>query len=422
MRRIVFLSIVSLFLVLWLEGSAGEALALEESAPAENVTQTIGTPVAADRDKDGKLFVSKTLGVTISGYLEGSYTQNFNNPSSGVNQLRIFDVDSNKFRPNVAKFVLEREAKTEGTGWDLAGFRVKFNAGKDSDFIGGTNLNNYADFQEFYFQYVLPVGRGLDVKVGRINTLIGYEALESPLDPNYSRSWLFGLGQPFTTLGVRVSYEFNKQVSFSIGGINSITSATSDATNDLMVESALVLTPSDRFKLTFYGLFGPRSGQSPGSGGNRLLGGGILQVQVTDKATVVLESYYANQTNSSVLSRAKNARWDGVAAYAMYDFTEQWSVRFRGEVFEDAGGYVSCNGTLSFPMANVCFGATQQGTGPDIAQTLWETTSTLQYKPFESLMTRLEYRYDRSNQNVFQVGGRAAGFQPTLTFNIVYFF
>jgi len=369
-----------------------------------------------------KRLISKDLGLTLYGYLEGSYTQNFGNPSNSINQLRIFDVNANEFRPNVAKIVLDREANANGTGWDRTGFRIKFNAGKDSKFIGGTNLNPYADFQEIYGQYVAPIGKGLDLKVGRINTLIGYEGLESPNNPNYSRSWLFGLGQPFTTFGVRASYRFSKQVSFSIGGINSITSATSDATNDLLVESALTLSPTDRVQFTLYGLFGPRNGQTPGSGGNRLLGGGILNVQMTEKASVVLESYYANQVNSSQLSRAGNARWDGVAGYVLYDFTEQWAFRFRSELFEDAGGYVSCNGTESFPQANVCFGATPTATAPDIVQTLWETTYTIQFRPIRSLMTRLEFRQDHSNKNVFQSGSNPANHQETLSLDVIYLF
>ena len=85
-----------------------------------------------------KRLLSESLRLHFYGYLEGSYTQNFNNPSNRINQLRIFDVNSNQFRPNLAQFVLEREVKAEATGWDRVGFRVKFNAGRDSDFIGGT--------------------------------------------------------------------------------------------------------------------------------------------------------------------------------------------------------------------------------------------------------------------------------------------
>jgi hypothetical protein len=84
---------------------------------------------------------------------------------------------------------------------------------------------------------------------------------------------------------------------------------------------------------------------------------------------------------------------------------------------------VSCGGTTDFDLrANVCFGATSSMPAPPVAQTLWEITTTLLYRPVPSVLTRLEFRYDRSNQNAFQVGGRPAGYQPTLSLEVSYLF
>jgi hypothetical protein len=189
------------------------------------------------------------------------------------------------------------------------------------------------------------------------------------------------------------------------------------------VEYALAVAPSEKIKLTLYGLAGPRNGPSGTAGGNVLLAGGYLSLQVNEQTSAVIESYYANQANSSTISQAKNARWDGIAAYLIHDFTKQWGIRLRGEIFEDAGGFIACQGTTDYqPRANVCFGATSTASAPAIAQTLWEVTSTLQYKPFPSLITRMEYRYDKSNQNVFQVGGQATSYQPTLSLDVIYLF
>jgi hypothetical protein len=189
------------------------------------------------------------------------------------------------------------------------------------------------------------------------------------------------------------------------------------------MESALTITPSEWVKLTLYGLAGLRPGATGTPGGDLLLVGGFASFQATDQTSLVLESYYANQANSSTISRAGNARWNGVAGYVIHDFTRQWGVRLRAELFEDAGGYVSCEGTTAYqPRANVCFGATSTAAAPPVAQTLWEVTSTLQYRPFKSLITRLEYRYDKSNQNVFQVGSRATSHQSTLSLEAIYLF
>jgi hypothetical protein len=365
----------------------------------------------------------RKLGLSFSGYLEGSYTQNFNTPSNRINEVRIFDVNSNQFRPNVAQFVVEREAKGTGDWTQRWGFRGKFNVGKDSAFIGGANLSALADFQEFYIQYIAPTGNGLNLQLGNINSVIGYEVVESPLNANYSRSWLFGLGQPFTTRGLRASYEFNTQVSWSLGVINRINSSLSTERQDPWVESALTLAPTDKVKLTLYGLVGDGVGNKGVNWGDLLLGGGFLRWLVSPHASLAVESYYANLVDGSLVSPGKNAKWGGIAGYVIYDFTHQWGIRLRSEIFEDSGGLVSCAGTTAYqPKANVCFGATSTATAPPIGQTLGETTSTLQYKPVPALTTRLEFRYDKSDQHVFQIGGRAANYQPTLSLEGIYHF
>ena len=413
------LTLLFAMLLLWVIDTHAD----EQPGPVSGRLENIALRLKGAEEAVEKRVLSEELRLHFYGYLEGSYTQNFNNPSNRINQLRIFDVNSNEFRPNLAQLVVGREAKADGSGWDRFGFHVKFNAGRDSDFIGGVNLSNWADFQEFYVQYISPVGHGLNLQAGQINSLVGYEVVESPRNANYSRSWLFGLGQPFTTRGLRASYEFNKQVSLSVGAIGYINSARGDTEHNPLVEYALALAPSEKVKLTLYGLAGPRSGPTGTPGGTIFLTGGFLSFQVTEQTSAVIESYYANQSNSSTISAAGNARWDGVAAYLIHDFTKEWGVRLRSEIFEDAGGFVTCQGTTSYsPKANVCFGATSGTSAPPVAQTLWEFTGTLQYKPFASLLTRLEYRYDKSNQNVFQVGGRATSYQPTLSLEVTYLF
>ena len=410
-------------LIIALGGFPPEAWAEDTPGPVAQKVEHIALRFKEAEKTAEKRLVSERLGLRFYGYLEGSYTQNFNNPSNHINELRIFDVNSNQFRPNLAQFVLEREAKAGGSGWDRLGFHVKFNAGRDSDFIGGVNLSTWADFQEFYAQYLAPVGHGLKIQVGQINSLVGYEVVESPYDANYSRSWLFGLGQPFTTRGARISYEFNKQVSLSVGAIGYINSARADTNFDPLVEYALAISPTEKVRLTVYGVAGPRDGPTGTPGGTLFLAGGFVSLHLSDQTSAVIESYYANQSNSSTISAGRNARWDGVAAYLIHDITKEWGVRLRGEIFEDASGMVTCQGTTEYqPRANVCFGATSSAPAPAVAQTLWEFTGTLQYKPFASLVTRLEYRYDKSNQNVFQVGGRATSYQPTLSLDVIYLF
>ena len=348
----------------------------------------------------------------IYGYVDLSYTQNFRSPNPsdrqvggvGGNQLRIFDVDSNSFRTHLAQIVLEKPAKFGGTMEDRAGFRIKLNFGSDAQFTGGGERfgdGDDTDFQEVYAQFIAPIGNGLDIRFGRMNTLIGYEVIESPYNPNFTRSWLFGLGQPFTTTGVRLAYNFTDQVSWALGAINAFNGAESDTNNSKSVETALSMTLTDQVGLTLYGFWGPEGGLGK-EDTDLLQGGGILDIQATEQAEVVVEGYYANLANAGPslgLDPGENQSWYGVAGYLIYDFTEQWGARIRGEWWRDNnGGFTGIN------------------------QSMWETTYTVQYKPVPSLITRLEYRRDESTKEAFLDGSSPTDKQDTLAFEAIYLF
>lgn len=355
----------------------------------------------------------------LYGYVEASYTQNFNNPKNSgpnANHLRIFDGDSNSFRPHMAQLVFEKEGTNGSSAVERAGFRTKLNFGEDAQFTGGRTGDD-VDFQELYAQFVAPIGNGLDIRIGRMNTLVGYEVIESPFNPNFSRSWLFGLGQPFTTTGIRLFYPVTEQLSVAIGAINSFTGLTEDTNSAKSVEGLISFRPTEQLGVNVYGFFGRESSNTVSGAGKRVLVGSYVTFQATDQLGFVVEGYYANQENGSAISSGRNARWNGAAGYAIYDFDDQWGIRLRGEIFEDAGGDQSCLGTAgSGGNANVCV------TAAPVAQTLWETTLTLQYKPAPSLITRMEFRYDKSDQNVFLDGRSPTNNQQTLAVEAIFLF
>jgi hypothetical protein len=159
----------------------------------------------------------------------------------------------------------------------------------------------------------------------------------------------------------------------------------------------------------------------------RFANGLIFTLKPTDKDTVVFEPYYVNETNNPARASnpnlKANARWNGLAGYLIHDFDDRWSARLRAEIFEDAGGARVCTGTWNTGGGtNTCAGATNTTAATPVAQTLWEITPTLQFKPVPSLITRLEFRYDKSDQNVFLSGSRPVNHQETLSFQVVYLF
>lgn len=418
-------------------GGGNAVLAQGPAAPASAPTQTLQERLDSLEKKMDAPSIWKTLGFKASGFLDVAYTHNFNNPNSNLNQLHIFDTDANSFSPHMAQLMFERPAEGGGSGADRFGFRTRLNFGNDArvtrartNFAPGTS-NNELDLQEVYGEYIAPIGNGLKIQAGKMNTLIGYEVINSPDNLNFSRSFMFGLGQAFTTTGVRFSYTFNPVVSASIGVINGWDNVD-DNNQSKSLEWLLALTPHEKFGVSFYGSYGAeqtnRQGAGPAITGSdstakRTVAGTIITLKATDQDTIVLEPYYGNEGNASTVSQSRNARWNGLAGYLTHDFTDQWSARFRGEIFEDAGGARTCSGNFGFAGGtNTCAGATSTAAATPVAQTLWENTFTLQYKPFPSLITRTEFRYDKSDKNVFLYGSRPVNNQETLSFQVIYLF
>src|SRR5438093_640800 len=64
------------------------------------------------------------------------------------------------------------------------------------------------------------MGNGLTVKAGKWATLIGYEVYESPKNLNFSRSFLYTLGTPYTHTGLLVTYPVAPWFSVTAGFTN----------------------------------------------------------------------------------------------------------------------------------------------------------------------------------------------------------
>ena len=422
--------------------------------------------LAADADTTWK-----ELGFKFSGAAEASYTQNFNNPNTNLNQLRIFDSQANSFVPQVAQFMVERPA-VAGSAMDRVGFRARVNFGAQSRFSRArTNYqpgadNNELDVHELYAEYIVPIGNGLKIQAGKINTLIGLEVINSWENPNFSRSFTFGLAQAFTETGIRFTYPFTSWATAAVGLVNGWDNIE-DNNRGKTVTWNLALTPHEKFGFTVYGSYGAEqsngnAGNPAGTGGGnaavagcvratgcdptakRTVVGALITIKPTDSDTLIIEPYYGNEGNASATSASQNARWNAILAYYTHDFNDQskphaFSMRVRGELFEDAGGVRTCVGGGNFNGgSNTCAitagngfttgtgsgvsGIFNTATGTGVEQTLQSYTFTLQYKPAPSLLTRVEFRHDISNKDAFLYGQRAVDNQSTLGFSAVYLF
>ena len=456
----------------------GSNAAFAQAAPAAAPAGTVQERLTALEEKTETPGLWKTAGFQVSGTVLASYTQNFNNPYTNNNQLRIFDTAANSFQANLVQIMFERPANAEGTGADRVGFRARLNFGLDARFSRARtnfqpgNDNTELDMQEMYGEYIAPIGNGLKIQFGKINTLIGYEVINAWENPNFSRTMMFGLSQAFTETGIRFNYTFSKMVAASVGLVNGWDNIE-DNNRGKTVTWLLAVTPHDRFGVNFFGGYGAEQSNGNSNGtiagvgtctngaagcdpsAKRLVAGAIITMKPIDSTTLILEPYYGNESHAGALdpatgapinSSSGNARWNGLVAYLIHDLNDQtqpnaFSLRARGEIWEDAGGARACGGGVNLVGGvNTCAGSgstngltlgSLPSTLPTISNnpfapgnglTAWETTWTLQWKPMPALQTRVEYRYDHADHNVYLHGTRASNNSNTLGFSVAYMF
>lgn len=104
--------------------------------------------------------------------------------------------------------------------------------------------------------------------------------------------------------------------------------------------------------------------------------------------------------------------WWGLMVGARYSFVEQFAVAARGEYLADPDAYGTNVGTL--------FAPTDPNTPPPKDVKIASATLTLDYRPADYLILRLDNRIDWSNKEIFPKSVREfTGVMPTTTLGVV---
>ncbi len=376
---------------------------------------------AAWASADGKSMLEKS-GISVGGFVDTSYSTNLNEPADRQSNGRVYDTEADSFRMNTAHLFMGKEATAESR----AGFFVSLDFGKNADVTAqdGTSATDQVDFQEAYVNYLLPVGKGLTVTAGKFRTLAGAEEINSNENMNFSNSYAFGFG-PKTHTGLRLSYDVSSKVGLTLGALNGWDNL--DDNNDaktleagvsldltdkvswnhaiyygseqdertssqrFFYDTVMTYTPSSRFKFVTQVNYGKE--QQDGARSSALFdrSEGIFDPDFSDSAF--------GQNSRALLGNG--GEWNALVGYANYTPTEKLGFTLRGERFDD-----------------------YEGARTGIDQTLYGLTLTSSYQLTPDLMTRLEYRYDISNQNVFgtDAADELSNNQTTIGAQLIYSF
>ena len=312
----------------------------------------------------------------------GQYS--FIDPTSNTVKLRSFDNQSaGGLHLNYAEVSLALPAN-----W--FGFRVDIGVGGAADVVGASDpalkVNPvqaawHKPFQQAYVSFLIPVGRGLTLDVGKFVTPNGMEVIESRDNWNYSRGLLFSFAIPYNHTGLRLSIQLHDKVSLAGYLVN--------GWNAFIMQGSLMRTGILQVNMTLH----PRA-QLLVNYNVGYSGGSDVSVRARGDSVRHLVDVVGIFKPTDSLSLAFNGDfgydggnlWGGIAAYARYQVVPWYAAALRGEYMLDPQGFAIDGGGFN--------------ASPTFAQNVWEITVTA--AEFQvtlakvNLMLRLEYRHDES--------------------------
>jgi len=353
---------------------------------------------------------------TLSGFIDTYYGYNANQPASRTTALRNFDINSSQFSLNMIELVADKspDPAASHVGFHIAlGFGQAMNLVNSTETgspnapttpLGGPVVSNFDQYlKEGYLEYL--IGKKLQINVGKFVTPAGAEVIESKDNWNYSRSLLFAWAIPYFHFGASAKYAFNSKFSLTgylVNGWNNSVDNNSGKTGGF----SAAWTPNAKWSLTENYLTGP---EHPNDNSNfRNLSDTVVVYTPNAKLSLMANYDYGSDqyvlTTSAPFVLGPKVHWDGIAGYIKYAPNANWYIATRGEYFQDNGGF-------------------ETGIGPGVSQNVGEFTLTLQRMLASKIMSRLEYRYDASDHNVFpDNNGPLKGNQNTLTLGLIYAF
>ena len=395
------------------------------SSGVAGIAPVATTQAATTQSAPASSVVPTTLpgGATLNYTLDGYYGYDFNHPIGRVEYLRAYDVLSNAFSINQADVVFALDPDV--AAGRRYGLRLDLQFGQATATLQGNPANEarpdiYRNIFQAYGTYVVPVGKGLTVDVGKWASSLGIEGNYTKDQVNYSRSFYFDY-LPFYHAGVRASYKVNNKLAVNywiVNGTNQ-TEPTNSYKDELFGFTA---QPTKNILWNFNYYIGQDHPDvaaatnctvplqpglclqpiNPAPNGKAHIFDSYVTWNASPKLSFSVEGDYVIQrewANAGLGESSAPSHVDGGVAYARYQLTPKMALGGRTEYLSDRGGLYS--GTT---------------------QALKEFTGTYEYKFGEGFLAKAEFRRDWSNVPFFLTNkpGVLAGGQPTATVGLVW--
>jgi hypothetical protein len=338
-------------------------------------------------------------GIKIGAWLDQGITVNHRGSTDRFNGPVTFNDREGEYQLNQAYFFAERVTKTDGCGWDLGG-RVDFLYGTDWRFIQSQGLEDQWNSQRFYGAALPQVYADVayndwTVRMGKFNTIMGYEVIGAPGNFFYSHSYMMQYAEPMTQTGLLASRKLGDTLTVS-GGFDRGWDKWEDNNNKLEFLGKIAWNSCDQRTTAAFAL---TSGAWDDAGErNRTAYSIVFSQKFNDRFTYVFQHDLGIDNDGGLRNlrtgERNDAQWYGISQYFLYEIDPCWSMGLRFEWFRDQDG--TRVGGIGEPHG--------WALGPDLAnnQTGWagnfyELTAGVNWKPRERLIVRPEVRWDWYN-------------------------
>src|SRR5213594_1792165 len=352
-------------------------------APAALAAQTA---TSASHDTAGTKADPAPLpaGFKLTGFAEGSYAYFGRSVGDTAIVGRLYDRFQNRFMLNALAVVLDKPY--DPTKFS-AGFHSELLLGQDATLIrsNGFDLGAQADVPHLYVTLNVPTasGNGLQIKAGRMVTLMGVEVIETVANPNWSEANQFIYVENFTGLGVSVETKFNNYVDAQFRVINGWDQVHDNNTHKSLM-GRVGIYPDALSSISIVGYWGP---EEPDNNTANRYGVNAVVWRKVDKTNVWVQGDYGTeQANAALPDPTQDAKWWALGGWVTYDFSSAVGLALRGDYVNYENG-ARTNGAFGFL--------------PNTGQKFGSGTATLNIRAWPSAVVRPEVRYDRSTLRTF---------------------
>lgn len=312
--------------------------------------------------------------MAVTGYVDGYYSYNANQPglsaNNQINDLYNFNDKTDQVELSLAKLTLNHDPAPVGAHFDFMYGRTNelMNAGLQGDYI-----------ENAYISVKPPKAKGFEADFGKWVTSAGAEVIEANGNWNYSRSLLFSWAIPYFHTGIRTSMPVSKTETIGVQVVNGWNNVTkNDGWATVGLTSALV-KPKYTWDVNVY--TGPE--HATAEHGYRNLFDTTLLLTPNSKFNAYINYDFGENHDAKLNGVGDTNRntWQGIAFAAHEQVNAANAFALRYEFYNDVNGFTT--GTV---------------------QHLNEITGTYEYhvpKLPQAVLSRLEYRRDMSNQPFF---------------------